>query len=100
MDSARILKNVVKEAGLDPGVFTAKTFRKTGIMSGIDAGVQPDAIFRLGGWSSAETFWHHYVTRTVPPSYTNLLFDVEESEQPGEQDLVEDAIEDDIPSLY
>jgi hypothetical protein len=51
------------------------TFRKLGVMAGLHAGIKPNAIFRLGGWRSAETFWSHYMVRQVPHSYTDLLFD-------------------------
>jgi len=79
-ESAFILKELATNAGLDPAKFTAKTFCKSGIMAGIDAGVEPDAIFRLGGWQSAETFYHHYVVQAIPRTYTDLIFDVNESD--------------------
>jgi len=44
------------DAGLDPAIFTAKTFRKSGIMAGIDAGV------------------------AIPRTYTDLIFDINESD--------------------
>jgi hypothetical protein len=78
--SAAILKELATDAGLDPAVFTAKTFRKSGVMAGIHAGVEPDAIFRLGGWRSAETFYRHYVVQAVPRAYTDLIFDVDEAD--------------------
>jgi len=49
-------------------------------MAGIHAGVEPDAIFCLGGWQSAETFYHHYVVQAIPHTYTDLIFDVNESD--------------------
>jgi hypothetical protein len=55
-------------------VFTANTFHKSGIMAGLAADVQPNTILKLGGWASSKTFWHHYITRSVPESYTNLIF--------------------------
>jgi len=63
-------------ADLDPAIFTAKTFRKSGVMSGIHAGVEPDAIFCLGGWQSTETFYHHYIVQAIPCTYTDLIFDI------------------------
>jgi len=45
--SAFILKELATDAGLDPAIFTTKTFRKSGVMAGIHAGVEPDAIFCL-----------------------------------------------------
>jgi hypothetical protein len=72
--STKLLKEAASLAGLDNSIFTAKTFRKSGVMAGLAAGVEPDAIFRLGGWHSAETFWSHYVVRQVPRTYTDLLF--------------------------
>ncbi len=75
-DCAAILREVATEAGLDVRVLTPKSFRKSGVMAGLAAGIQPDAIMKLGGWASAETFWHHYVSRAIPESYTDLIFDV------------------------
>jgi len=49
-------------------------------MAGIHAGVEPDAIFCLGGWQSVETFYHHYVVQAIPRTYTDLIFDVNESD--------------------
>jgi hypothetical protein len=72
---ASILKGVARAAKLDTSVFTARTFRKSGIMAGINAGVEPDAIFRLGGWRDPDTFWRHYVVREIPSSFTDILFD-------------------------
>jgi len=79
-ESAFILKELATNTGLDLTIFTAKTFRKSGIMAGIDAGVEPDAIFRLGGWQSAETFYHHYIVQAIPRTYTNLISNVDESD--------------------
>jgi len=78
--SAFILKELATNAGLDPAIFTAKTFRKSGIMAGIHAGVEPDAIFHLGVWQSAETFYHHYIVQAILRTYTNLIFDVNEAD--------------------
>jgi len=79
-ESAFILKELATNAGLDPAIFTGKTFRKSGIMAGIHDGVEPDAIFRLGGWRSMETFYRHYVVQAIPRTYTNLIFDVNEAD--------------------
>jgi len=79
-ESAFILKELATDTVLDPAIFTAKTFRKSGIMAGIDAGVEPDAIFRLGGWQSAETFYCHYIVKAIPRTYTDLIFDINKSD--------------------
>jgi len=63
--SATILKELAADADLDPAVFTAKTFCKSGVMVGIHARVEPDAIFCLGGWRSMETFYHHYIVQAI-----------------------------------
>ena len=73
------MRDLVAEAGLDVKAFTPKTFRKSGIMARLNAGVHPDAILKLGGWSSAESFWHHYIQHMVPDSYTDLIFDIGDS---------------------
>jgi len=77
---ASILKEIAANADLDPAVFTAKTFSKSGVMAGIHAGVEPDATFCLGGWQSLETFYHHYVVQAIPRTYTNLIFDINEAD--------------------
>ena len=71
-----ILHKLVVEAGLDVWVFSLKLFCKLGIMAGLVVDVQPDTILKLGGWASSKTFWHHYVTRSVPESYTDLIFNM------------------------
>jgi len=79
-ESAFILKELATDAGLDPAIFTAKTFCKSRIMAGIHAGVEPDAIFRLGRWQSAETFYHHCIVQAILRTYTNLIFDVNKAD--------------------
>ncbi len=71
-----ILKGVAEAAGLDTRVFTTCTFCKLGMMVGINTNVNPDAIFHLGGWRNLNTFWSHYMTRTIPSTYTDLLFNM------------------------
>jgi len=73
-------QELAADADLDPAVFTTKTFRKSGVMAGIHTGVEPDAIFCLGGWRSTETFYHHYIVQAIPCTYTNLIFDVKEAD--------------------
>jgi len=79
-ESAFILKELATNAGLDPAIFTTKTFCKSGIMAGIHAGVEPDAIFCLSGWQSAETFYRHYVVQAIPCTYTDLIFNVDKAD--------------------
>jgi hypothetical protein len=81
-ECATILRETAKEAGLDVATFTPKSFRKTGVRKGLDVGIQPDAILKLGGWASADTFWHHYVARSIPSTYTDLIFDVDTAPPP------------------
>jgi len=71
-----ILKGVAEAASLDTCVFTAHTFCKSGVMVGINANINPNVIFCLGGWCNPNTFWSHYVTHMIPSTYTDLLFDV------------------------
>jgi len=66
-------------AGLDPNIFTAKTFQKSGIMASLHTSIKPNTIFHLGGWHSTETFWSHYMVHQVPHSYTNLLFNTSQN---------------------
>jgi hypothetical protein len=77
-----ILRDTAREAGLDVAIFTPKTFRKMGVRTGLNAGIQLDAILKLGGWASAETFWHHYVSCSIPNNYTDLIFDIDSPSPP------------------
>ncbi|ELR16486.1 uncharacterized protein ACA1_307020 [Acanthamoeba castellanii str. Neff] len=65
---AAILKGVAAEVGLD---------MKLGVMAGINAAIEPDTIFCLGGWHNPNMFWCHYVTRTILNMFTDMLFDVD-----------------------
>jgi len=78
--SASILKELAANTDLDPAIFTAKTFHKSRVMAGIHAGVEPDAIFCLGGWQSLETFYHHYIVQAIPCTYTDLIFDINKAD--------------------
>jgi len=78
--SASILKELAADTDLDLEVFTTKTLCKSGVMAGIHARVEPDTIFRLGGWQSGETFYHHYVVQAIPFTYTNIIFDVDKAD--------------------
>ncbi len=71
-----LLKKLATNTDLNPSIFTARTFRKSGIMAGIRAGVEPDAIFRLGGWHSSEMFFRHYVVQHIPKTFTDIIFDI------------------------
>lgn len=46
-------------------------------MAGINAAIEPDTIFCLGGWHNPNMFWCHYVTRTILNMFTDMLFDVD-----------------------
>jgi hypothetical protein len=85
---ASILKTVADNAGLNTAIFTARTFRKSGVIAGIQAGIEPDAILRLGGWRDQATFWRHYVVREIPSTYTDVLFDTEvnQDDSPSDSD--------------
>jgi hypothetical protein len=54
-----------------------KTFCKTGVQTSLNTSIQPDAILKLGGWASAKTFWHHYISHSIPNNYTNLIFNID-----------------------
>lgn len=71
---------------LDPSTFTARTFCKLGVMAGIKAGIEPDALFRLGGWRDPNTFWWHYIVRQIPSSYTDILFEVADNSDSDSSD--------------
>jgi hypothetical protein len=92
---ATILKGIARTAGLDTAVFTARTFRKSGVMAGINAGVDADAIFRLGGWRDPATFHRHYVMTEIPNTYTDILFDLDEQEDVSENDQSDSDTPDD-----
>lgn len=82
---AAILRWCSEKAGLDPKVFTAKTYRKGGVNTALQKGIEPDAIMRLGNWKNDDVFWQHYVLRTIPPQFTDIIFDVEKENSDVEE---------------
>ena len=101
---AAILKGVARTAGLDPTIFTARTFRKSGVMAAINTGIDSDAIFRLGGWRDPATFHRHYVVTEIPSSFSDILFDVDDQQDANDDDdegqTESDSSDDDHPDIF
>ena len=81
-ECAAILQEMATEASLDMSIFTPKTFRKTGVQRGVNTSVQLDAILKLGSWASMDMFWNHYIAQMVPPTYSNIIFNIDTSSPP------------------
>lgn len=55
-------------------------------MATINAGVDSDAIFCLGGWCDPVTFHRHYVVTEIPSSFSNILFNVDDQQDANDDD--------------
>jgi hypothetical protein len=73
---SRILASVLKKAGLDTDIFTARCFRSGGATSGIEAGVDPYVLMKIGRWKSADVFFNHYVAARPQHSVTDKILGV------------------------
>ncbi len=49
-------------------------------MAAINAGIDSDAIFCLGGWRDPATFHRHYVVTEIPSLFSDILFDVDDQQ--------------------
>ena len=56
-----ILNKVIKLAGLDSKVYSAKSFRPMSATAAVESGLKPDQVRAIGRWWCQETFEHHYV---------------------------------------
>ncbi len=60
-----LLKLLLKEAGIEGGVLTAHTFRKTMATLGVMGNVSSVEIAAQGGWSDVSTINNHYVNDAI-----------------------------------
>jgi integrase len=60
-----LLKSLLKEAGIEGGVLTAHTFRKTMATLGVMGNVSSVEIAAQGGWSDVSTINNHYVNDAI-----------------------------------
>jgi hypothetical protein len=70
---SNILKMVIKEAGMDSSVITARSFRSGGATSGIKNGVMPDQLMKIGRWKSTDVFYNHYVAARTSQDTTDRI---------------------------
>jgi hypothetical protein len=68
-----LLKEVINAAGLDSSVITARSFRSGGATSGIQNGVQPDQLMKIGRWKTTDVFYHHYVAARPSQDTTDRM---------------------------
>ncbi len=71
---ASVLNETIRLAGLDPKVFSAKSFRPTGATWAVQSGVKPETAMQIGRWKTQETFLGHYVYPQAPDNYSTKLF--------------------------
>ena len=70
---ANILNKSIQLAGLDGLGYSAKSFRPTGAMAVIAAGVKLDSVRTTGRWKSQECSETHYVHAKPPQCMTDNI---------------------------
>ena len=75
---ARILERAIVLVGLGSQGFSAKNFRPSGATSAVKAGMDPDAIMKVGRWKSRETFMTHYVHAKPISSFTDNVLKLDQ----------------------
>lgn len=78
-----ILKSVIKDAGMDTSVITARCFRSGGATSGIKEGVQPDQLMKIGRWKSSDVFYNNYVAARPRIDTTDRMLGLNFSREPS-----------------
>ena len=71
-----ILKTVIRDAGMDTSVITARCFRSGGATYGIERGVQPDQLMKVGKWKSVNVFYKHYVAAKTARDTTDRMLGI------------------------
>ena len=77
-----ILKSVIKEAGMDTSIITTRCFRSGGVSYGVERGVQPAQLMKIGRWKSADVFFNNYVAARPAKDTTDRMLGIEEGTSP------------------
>ncbi|KAK3759320.1 hypothetical protein RRG08_012255 [Elysia crispata] len=72
-----ILRETIRDAGLDEKKFTPRSFRPTGASASIKAGNDPEVTRQIGRWRSREVFFNSYVYPLARDSFTDSLLSTE-----------------------
>ena len=70
---SKLLQKTAELAGLDPQLFTGRTFRRGGATTAINNNVNPDIVMTMGRWKSPQTFYGHYVRARTEDNYTDKV---------------------------
>jgi hypothetical protein len=68
-----ILKSVITAAGMDGSVITGRSFRSGGATAGIQNGVKPDQLMKIGRWKTPEVFYNNYVAARPDQDTTDRM---------------------------
>jgi site-specific recombinase XerD len=71
---SKLLQQVAQQAGLDPQLFTGRTFRRGGATTAINHNINPDVVMKMGRWKSPQVMYEHYVRAKPNQSYTDQVF--------------------------
>ncbi len=77
----RILKDVIKCAGVDPDIFSAGSFRRGGVDAVLAGGMKPEHVCEIGKWGSQQVFFQHYTATRVPKDYAEQLLGCQNPEK-------------------
>lgn len=73
---SKVLKQALTLASLPD--FPARSLRSLGATRGIQIGIDPDQIMKVGRWKDPRTFYNHYVASRLPTDYTDRFFGVKD----------------------
>ena len=68
-----ILNKVIKLAGLDSKVYSAKSFRPMSATAAVESGLELDQVRAIDRWQCQETFEHHYVHALPDKAFTDRV---------------------------
>jgi integrase len=71
---SKLLQQVAQQAGLDPQLFTGRTFRRGGATTAINHNINPDVVMKMGRWKSPQVMYEHYVRAKPNQSYSDQVF--------------------------
>jgi integrase len=91
---ANILKEVIKEAGMDSKVITARSFRSGGATSGIKNGVNPDQLMKTGRWKTPAIFYDNYVAARPDSDTTDRMLGINANQEFNQNEEEEEATQE------
>lgn len=77
-----ILRQSIKDAGLQGQGFTARSFRPTGATAAVKAQVNPSTVRQIGRWKNDTVFYERYVYPIAPTDYTDKVMSFQGLDNP------------------